>query len=357
MLACVILLVALGCLMVYSCTYTKLAREGISPTKTLRTQLMWVLIGIAAMLVMMCIDYTRIASFHLPIYGLILLLLVVVLFMPERNGATRWIFIGPFTLQPSEFAQLAMVIVLAQLCGAQEPPRDFISLTKSFAWLVPVLVLILMEPDLGTPVVMCFTWAAMVFVGGARLTHMAGYAWAGLLLFLAAWFSGVVSQYQKDRLLSFWNLKAHRTGDGYHQFQSLIAIGKGGLFGEGLFKGEWIRLEYIPDQHTDFIFTAVAEELGFVGAAAVLALFAVLLWRCTVVMFEAKDPLGRLLAGGVTTMVGMHVAVNIGMTMGLGPVKGMPLPLVSYGGSNMLVTLMAIGLIQSVHMRRHKIAF
>ncbi|HJN18101.1 MAG TPA: rod shape-determining protein RodA [Armatimonadota bacterium] len=357
MLACVIILISIGCVMIFSCTRGALSKQGLAQTKTVRMQLIWVLVGLAAMFVMMAIDYSRVASFHMLIYGVTALLLVAVFFCRPINGAYRWIIIGPIRLQPAEFAQLAMVIFIASMTSAQEKAGDFFAITKTFAWMIPVIVLILKEPDLGTPVLMFVVWASMMFLSGARIQHLVGYASAGVLLFLAAWFSGAISDEQKARILVFLHPELYRHGDGYQQYHSLIAVGSGGVFGQGLFQGKQTQGAWIPDQHTDFIFTGIAEEFGFIGAVLVLALFGLLLWRCTVVMFESKDLLGRLLVCGVTAMIGMHVLVNVSMTMALGPVKGMPLPLVSYGGSSMLTTLMGLGIVQSVHMRRHKIAF
>jgi len=319
---------------------------------------MWVILGLMALLGAMSLDYTRLSSFHIPIYGFTLLLLAVVLAMPAVRGTHRWLILGPLRLQPAEFAQIAMLLTVASvIAAAEDRAHDFLFVTRSLLWLVPAVVLVLAEPDLGTPVVMLAMWGAVLYVAGVRWTHLAGFASAGVLLFVAAWFTGLIKDNQKARLLIFLDPERDPLGDGYHPLQSLIAIGHGGLFGQGLFRGTQTQGHFIPDQETDFIFTALAEELGFVGGAILLALYGLLLWRCTVVMAEAKDTFGRVLVAGVAAYFGVHVLVNVGMTMGLGPVKGMPLPLVSYGGSNMLTTMIALGLVESVYMRRHKIAF
>jgi rod shape determining protein RodA len=357
MLGAVLALVAIGCVMIYSCTRTELAERGLTRWATLQTQLLWVALGLVALFLTMSFDYTRLTSLHLPIYIGAMGLLTVVLAMPAVRETHRWMVFGPLRLQPAEFAQLAVLITVAAAATARDETHDFLFLLKKLAWVLLPVALILKEPDLGTPVVVLVTWGVVMYTCGARWPHLAGFALAGVLLFSAAWFGGFIHQYQKDRLLTFMHPWKDPTGDGYHLIQSLIAIGHGGPFGQGIFQGTQTRLHFIPDQETDFIFTAIAEELGLVGGLLVLFLFGLVIYRCTVVVLEAKDAFGRLVAAGVTTILAMHVIVNVGMTMGLGPVKGMPLPFISYGGSNMLATMTAIGLVQNVFMRRHKIAF
>ncbi len=358
LLAAALCLIGLGCLMIHSCTHSEAGDTGLARSTKLTSQLMWVVLGLTALLVAMSLDYTRLSSLHIPIYGLTLLLLAVVLAMPPVRGTHRWLILGPLRLQPAEFAQIAMLLTVASIVAAAEDRvHDFMFVTRSLLWIVPAVVLILAEPDLGTPVVLLMMWGAVLYVAGVRWTHLAGFASAGVLLFVAAWFTGIIKDHQKNRFLIFLDPERDPLGDGYHPLQSLTAIGHGGLAGQGLFQGSQTQGHFIPDQETDFIFTALAEELGFIGGIVLLALYGVLLWRCTIIMAEAKDTFGRLIAAGVVAYLGVHVLVNVGMTMGLMPVKGMPLPLVSYGGSNMLTTMIALGLVESVYMRRHKIAF
>ncbi len=357
LLGAALALVAIGCLMIFSCTRTGSGDTAGAQWEVVRTQFVWVVLGLAVLAVTMSIDYMRLASFYLPLYGLMLLLLVVVLLMPAVRGTHRWIVLGPLRLQPAELAQMALVITIACVASAREQAHDFLSVSKTFVWLLPALVLILKQPDLGTPIVILSTWFGIMLMAGARWSHLGGYAAALVLLFSAAWFSGAVKDYQKERLLIFLHPETDPMGDGYQAIQARIAVGNGGFIGRGVFRGPQTGGHFVPDQHTDFIFTAVAEEFGFLGALAVLGLFGVVLWRCTVAIAEAKDTLGRLIAAGVTLVLGLHVVANIAMTVGLAPVKGMPLPMVSYGGSNMLATMLAIGLVENVYMRRHKIAF
>lgn len=357
LLGAALALLVIGCVMIFSCTRTGGGTPSGVQWNWIRAQLVWVGLGLVVLFVAMSFDYMRLGSLHLPFYGVMLVLLVVVLLMPAVRGTHRWIVLGPLRLQPAELAQLALLITVACVASAREQTHDFLSLGKTFLWLVPAMGLILRQPDLGTPIVILVTWFGIMLVAGARWSHLAGFAAALLLLFSAAWFSGAIKDYQKDRLLAFLHPEKDPMGDGYQTLQSLRAVGNGGFFGRGLLRGSQTQGNFVPDQHTDFIFTAVAEELGFLGALAVLALFGVVLWRCTVAIVEAKDALGRLIATGVTMVLGLHVIANIAMTVGLAPVKGMPLPLLSYGGSSMLATMLAIGLVENVYMRRHKIAF
>ena len=357
LLGAALALVAIGCLMIFSCTRTGIGGSRGAQWAQVKMQLIWVALGLIVLVVTMSFDYARLTSLHLPVYAGALLLLGIVLLMPAVRGVHRWIILGPLRLQPSELAQIALLVTVACVASAREQVHDFLSLSRTFLWLVPAIGLILKQPDLGTPIVILATWFVVMLFAGARWSHLGGYAAALVLLFSAAWFSGAIKDYQKDRLLIFLHPETDPMGDGYQPLQALTAVGNGGFFGRGLFKGPQTGGNFVPDQHTDFIFTAVAEEFGFVGATVVLLLFGVLFWRCTAAVIEAKDPLGRLLAAGVTAVIGLHVVVNVAMTMSLAPVKGMPLPLVSYGGSSMLATMLAIGLVENVYMRRHKIAF
>lgn len=350
-------LVAVGCLMIFSCTRTGLGGGTEAQWARVKAQLIWVALGLIVLLLTMAFDYERLPGVYLPVYGLTLVLLAVVLFMPPVRGTHRWIILGPLHLQPSELAQVALLITIACIASTRERVDDFFTLTKTFAWLLPPIALILKQPDLGTPIILLSMWFVIMLFAGARWSHLGGYAVALLLLFSAAWFSGAIKDYQKSRLLIFLHPEDDPTDEGYQSLQALIAVGNGGLFGRGLFRGPQTGGHFVPDQYTDFIFTAVAEELGFVGAVAVLVLFGIILWRCTVALAEAKDTLGRLVAAGVIAVLGMHVVANVAMTVGLAPVKGMPLPFMSYGGSSMVTSMIAIGLVENVYMRRHKIAF
>ena len=365
----VALLLSFGCLMIYSCTHgattikgptsAKAEAKGENRAKKLELQLVWILLGMALMALTMAIDYSKILHFAMPILGVVLVLLVIVLVVGGHVRATqRWIPLGPVHLQPSELAKIAVILVLAAFLALREEERETFSLVaQALARIAVPGALILLQPDLGTPVVLGFVWMVMLFVLGARVTHLAAFILAFLMLFTVAWQLNIVRPHQKERILAFRDPGRDPHGSGWQLKQSLIAIGSGHLLGQGLFHGTQTQGAFIPDQETDFIFTSIGEEWGFAGGLLVVSLFAALLYRAANICLTAKDTSGRMIAAGVTAMILIHVFVNIGMTMGMMPVKGMPLPFISYGGSSMMTMLIGVGLLQNVHMRRHKIIF
>jgi rod shape determining protein RodA len=355
----VVLLLAFGCLMIYSCTHGATPTKGESRVKKVYMQLIWIALGIVLMALTMAIDYNKLLGFALPIMGTVAVLLVIVLFVGGHVRATqRWIPLGPMHLQPSELAKLAVILLLGAFLSHHEEERETFALVgRSLGYIAVPWLLILAQPDLGTPVVIGFVWFTMMFVLGARVVHLGAFVFAFLMLFSAAWTLNLVRPHQKERLVAFTHPERDPNGSGWQLKQSLIAIGSGHFWGQGLFHGTQTQGAFIPDQETDFVFTSIGEEWGFLGGLLVVLLFAALLYRGVAVCASAKDTAGRLIAGGVTALILIHVFVNIGMTMGMMPVKGMPLPFISYGGSSMMTMLIAVGLLQSVHMRRHKIIF
>jgi rod shape determining protein RodA len=359
------LLVCLGLLMIYSSTRGALLGEGHSPLGKVKMQFLWLLAALVAMVLAAVLDYDKIAALWLPIMGTVVFLLVVVLaigkLFPEAanvRGTVRWIELGPVKIQPSELAKIAVIIALAAFLAYHEDNLDTLAtVSRSLIYAAVPLGLIFLQPDLGTPVVIVCVWLAALLVAGARLAHLGAFVLAGVLLFTAAWNVGVIRPNQKERILVFLSPQKDPQGAGWQLQQSMIAIGAGGMWGQGLFKGKQTQLSFVPDQETDFIFTAIGEELGFVGAMGTLALFGLLLWRCMSISLTARDMTGRVMAAGIAAVFAVHVVVNIGMTIGLMPVKGMPLPFLSYGGSNLVTNMVLIGLLENVHMRRHKIVF
>lgn len=358
-------LVSLGLLMIYSSTRAALLGEGDSPFSKVRMQFLWLLVSLVAMALAAVLDYEKIGAMALPIMGTVVFLLLVVLIIgklfPEAanvRGTVRWIELGPIKIQPSELAKIAVIIALAAFLAHREEDVDTLAtVSRSLLYAAVPLGLIFLQPDLGTPVVIVAIWLTALYVGGARAAHLGAFVLAGVLLFTAAWNIGVIRPNQKERIMVFLAPQKDPKGAGWQLSQSMIAIGAGGMWGQGLFKGKQTQLSFVPDQETDFIFTAIGEELGFVGAIGTLSLFALLLWRGLCISLTARDQLGRIMAAGITAVFAVHIIVNIGMTIGLMPVKGMPLPFVSYGGSNLLTNMVLVGLLQNIHMRRHKIVF
>lgn len=355
----VALLLTFGCLMIYSCTHAATPAKGEARVKKVYLQLAWIMLGLMLMALTMAVDYNKIITFAPPILGVCLVLLMVVLVVGGHVRATqRWIPLGPMHLQPSELTKLAVILVLAWFLVQHEEERDtFALIGRSLALIAAPGFLILLQPDLGTPVVIGFVWFTMLFVLGSRVTHLVAFVLSFLLLFTVAWELNLVRPHQKARLMAFSDPDRDPRGSGYQLKQSLIAIGSGHMLGQGYRQGMQTQHAFIPDQETDFIFTSIGEETGFAGGLLILGIFAFILHRGLRVCVAAKDLAGRLIAAGVTAIILIHVFVNIGMTMGMMPVKGMPLPFISYGGSSMMTMLVAVGLLQNVYMRRHKITF
>lgn len=295
------------------------------------------------------------------IYPVCILMLVAVLKLPNHHashGAARWIGIGGIQVQPSEFAKIILIGTLAlYLANNQDSIRSLRTFFGSLLHIgVPVL-LIAKQPDLGTSLVLLGIWFGMMVIAGAKPLHLVAFILAGALIFSAMWKFNVLKQYQKNRLQVFLNPDSDPRDTGYHLHQSEIAIGSGGVSGEGYGHGIQSNGGFIPEQHTDFIFTVVGEEEGFVGGAVLFSAYLFLLLRGVVVMATCKDVLGRYIAAGVLAMLTFHVVVNAGMTMGIMPVVGVPMPFFSYGLSSLLVNMCAVGLLLSVAASRHRSMF
>lgn len=342
-------LVIIGMAILYSASYQRMMATG---TDFVARQAVWLALGLAAALFLMMVDYHRWLEGAYVLYGLNLVLLGVVLVAGEtRGGAQRWLAAGPLTFQPSELAKLSTILVLARyLGGHREVRRGWRALViPVLLGLVP-MALILREPNLGTTLLFIPIVAVMLWVWGVPARIFGILAVAAAAVVPLGWH--FLHDYQRSRLLVFLNPNVDPLGAGYTVLQSKIAVGSGLLWGRGWFAGTQNQLNFLPERHTDFIFSVVAEEWGFLGAAGLLLLFAVLLHRGFRLAREARDPFGTLLVTGLVTMLGTHVVINIGMTMGLMPVVGLPLPFLSYGGSWLLTCLAAVGMIFSVGMRR-----
>lgn len=345
------------------------ANMASDPYYYVKKQLIWIVLGFAGMFLMLLIDYEQLKRYHHALYVFNLILLVAVFLIGHQaKGAQRWINLGFFLLQPSEFAKIITIITLACFLDKRQGRLNrWQDLILPFGYVALPMLLILKQPDLGTSLVLLAILFGMLYVGGANprlllIIAGSGIAIAGLALFAHFRF-GVplpLEDYQLRRLvvvLNPYNDGQGGTGAGYHVIQSQIAIGSGGWWGVGWRQGSQAQLNFLPEHHTDFIFSVVGEELGFVRAVGVLGLYFILLYRILRIAANARDMFGALLAGGVASTFAFHILVNVGMTTGIMPVTGIPLPLFSYGGSSMLANMLALGLVLNVNLRRQKILF
>ncbi len=348
-------LAVFGLLMVYSATQQGLRTLGEDPGFYLKRQVGFLMLGVVVMAVVTTFDYRLVKVYAGIAYAVLLLALLLVLtpIGDETAGAQRWISLFGFQFQPAEVAKLAVVAALAAyLSELREIRLEHVWRAAGIA--AAPMALIFLQPDVGTMMVFAAVLIAILVVAGARMRHiliLVGVAVFGVVI---AFHLGIVKDYQIARLRSFLDPAADPLRAGYNLQQAEIAIGSGGLFGRGYLNGSQTNLDFVPEQHTDFVFTVVGEELGFVGAILLLALFAILLWRGLRIALLSRDAFGTLLATGIVTMLAFQVVVNVGMTMGIMPVTGIPLPLVSYGGTAMLTNWASVGLLLNVHMRRFK---
>jgi rod shape determining protein RodA len=316
-------------------------------------QALWFAFGSLALVVAFIPHYNWLDRWVWVLYALCIFLLIWVLFFGKTvSGARRWISLGPFTLQPSELVKLAVIVVLAHLYSesARESGLSLGDLVKPAIFVLLPFVLILLEPDLGGALMLLLIGGSMTLFVKVRRRAFAWLVGFGAAAAPLAWF--LLKDYQKQRIFTFLNPDRDPLGAGYHIIQSKIAIGSGGLTGKGYLDGSQKALAYLPEQHTDFIFSVFAEEWGLAGSSALLFLFLVFLGLGLNIAFRSKDPFGTVLAVGVVVMIFWQAFINVGMVMGLMPVVGVPMPLVSYGGSSVLTTMIGIGLLLSVGMRR-----
>jgi rod shape determining protein RodA len=314
-------------------------------------------IGFGALVVTAMVDYRRYREMAPLVYGGVLLLLVMVVtgLGSERKGSQAWFQIGPFQLQPSELAKIVVIVTLASVIAHFNSELDARRLLVVLGVAGVPMALIMLQPDLGTTLVFVAVGMGMLLIGGAQVRHIVALTIAGIIGVAVVLNSGMLETYQQCRLTSFLeqqNQDCAERDSAYNQDQAKVAIGSGSMLGAGLFQGTQTRLDIVPEQHTDFIFTAVGEELGFVGAGTLLALLSIIAWRIWRTAQLARDPLGTLICVGVLAMFVFQVFENIGMTMGIMPVTGIPLPFMSYGGSSTLTAFIAMGLVLNVHMRR-----
>jgi len=366
LLISVFLLVIIGLVMVYSATRNNYDLTGGDPYAVVKKQLVAVAIGVVGMIMIMFSDYRLPDLMYQILYGLnvVLLLLVLSPLGKEVKGAKSWLNLGGFSLQPSEFAKLLMILTLAKHLAEKEEAETFWELWSPFVHIAVPLVLILLQPDLGTTLVFIFFFFAMLYIAGYSRRFLLGIILSGVLalvlLFVGHYFFGTplpFKEYQIQRMMIFLNPDRDPTGSGWNVRQAIIAVGSGRFFGKGLFQGTQGRLGFLPESHNDFIFAILCEELGFIGAFLTLILFFTLIWRCLVIIQQAKDKNGVLVATGIMAMFLFHILENIGMNIGLMPITGIPLPFISSGGSSMITNLLAVGFLENIWIRRQKLLF
>jgi rod shape determining protein RodA len=350
-----LLISAIGLLMVYSATAPGLEARGLDPTRALKEQAIFVVIGFVVFGVVSSIDLTEIKGFAGPIYAIsILLLLVVLTPLGDSEGiAQRWIDLGLVQFQPSEVAKIAVILMLAALLSSADSPLHWRTVARALAIVGVPSALIFLQPDLGTMLVFAFLLLVMLFVGGSTLRQLGFIALATIVGTVGLFQMNLIKDYQITRLTAFIDPGTASLDAVYNQVQSEIAIGSGGLLGKGLFEGSQTNLQFVPVQSSDFIFTAVGEQFGFVGSVIVLGLFGLLLFRLLMIARSARSRFSFLVVTGIAAMLAFHVFVNIGMTVRVMPVTGLPLPFMSAGGTVFVALSAALGLAHSAWIRRN----
>lgn len=349
LLGLVVLLIGYGIVMIYSATQSTTDLQLLW-----RTQLIRAGIGIVAMLVLAAIDYRYYKELSRILYVIILLMLAALLVYGELTGGTqRWLAGG--AIQPGELAKLVLIIALARFLADHDGEMDKFRYLMVSIFIVAIpAILIFLQPDLGTSIIIGFIWLVMVLMAGMRFFHLGLLAGVAMLASPILWLA--MKDYMRDRVLLFLNPTGN-PDDYYNVQQALISIGSGGWLGKGFGNGTQSQLRFLRVRHTDFIFSVIAEELGMVGAVLLFVLIILLLWRILNAAGTAGDPFGRLICIGVAAVIFFQSFVNIGVNLGIMPVTGTPLPFVSYGGSSLLTFLMALGLVQSVLIHRKRLDF
>jgi rod shape determining protein RodA len=350
-----ILLSVVGLFLVYSATHRSLDALGLDPGQFVKKQFTALVLGFVMLVVVAAFDYRFYKVYAGFIYAaaVVALVLVQTPLGASPSGAQRWFTFGGFQLTPSEFAKIALALmlgaVLSELRTSEPTLTDVLRVTMIAA--VP-MGLVFIQPDIGTTIVLVAIVVGVLVVAGTRPKHLAVLAVTALVLLFGSFQLNVIKGYQLDRIHAFLDSSNDAQGANYNRNQAEIAIGSGGLVGQGYLNGRLTNLDFVPEQHTDFIFTVAGEEFGFAGAALLLALFAILMWRAIRISFLSKDAFGTYVAAGLAAMFAIQMFVNVGMVVGIMPITGIPLPFVSYGGSSMLANFIAVGLLLNIHMRR-----
>jgi cell division protein FtsW len=343
-----LLLVCVGIVMVYSATTYLVVNDWDERYRFVTRQTLWAILGVAGLAMAMRIDYRlyRNDAFIYGLIGAIGVMLVAVLFRTAKNGASRWLGVGSLGIQPSEFAKIICIFFTALILERRMHRIDEVKYSLLPIGLVAggLMVLIAIEPDMGTAVCLLLVVLAMVFTAGLGYRYLFGAFVVGVPALLLY---AISADYRLQRFIAFFSGESETSGHGYQAYQSKLAIGVGGIFGKGLTHGEQ-KNSWVPFPHTDFIYAVIGEELGIIGATAVLLCFCVIAWRGVRIALRAEDPFGAFIAIGLTTMICVQALINISVVLSLMPTKGIPLPLVSFGGSSLLVSLIGIGVLLNI---------
>ncbi len=315
-------------------------------------QIIWIGVGVVVFSVLLIVDYYSIGKVSYILYLIVLFcLFLVLLFGKTVYGAQRWLMVGPISIQPSEMMKIALVLVLSRHFVDKRSVAGFNGILFPLGLTLLPMILIMKQPDLGTSLILVPVFFSIIFIAGVKTRYMLiiiGFTLSTVPLF---WYF-VLHTYQKARVLSFlWPDTVSSFGAGYHRIQSLITIGSGGSFGSGWGKGVQSQLNFLPQGHTDFIFSVIAEEWGFYRAVALLCLYVVFIACCIGIAISTRDPYGRLIVTGFTAMFTAQILINVAMTIGLAPITGLPLPFISYGGSSLISSFIALSFIFNVRMR------
>ena len=351
------LLVAVGLVMAYT-NSVESGPVAIGADTTFSRGLMWAAIAVAVFGAATAFDYRWLKTLAWPMYGLQLGLLAMTLMIGDgTGGAARWVSLGPLTFQFSELAKILMIVVLASYMATRQGRLDSLrSIVGACILVGPPLMLVMLQPDLGTSLVFGAILAGMLWMSGASLRWLGVLAVAAVAMVPLAW-TYLLRDYQKERLLSFMDPNPDIQGAGFQLHQAQIAVGSGGLVGKGLTNGTQTQGGFLPVQATDFVFATLAEELGFIGGVVLFVLFVLLLWRVLVAGWRSKDPFGTLYAAGLASMILFQLIVNVGMVLGIMPITGIPLPFVTHGGASLVSMAAGLGILQSVNIRQTRVAW
>ncbi|MBY5162256.1 rod shape-determining protein RodA [Salsipaludibacter albus] len=357
LVATALVLTGIGIAMIFSATTTRVGETGAPDLSFVLRQLVAFGVGIVAMIITAVLDYRWIRALAPILYGGSIILLVAVLHPAVGtlvNGSRRWINIGGFSLQPSELAKIAVIVAVAALLHERRGEPTMRTLLACLALAAVPAGLIFLEPDLGSAIVIVWLLFVMFLVGGIPFRWLAGLAVGGIGAVVYAFVGGFIESYQLERLTAFLDQgNVGEAGGALYQLnQSMIAIGSGQLAGQGYRQGTQNAAAFIPENHTDFIFTIVGEEFGFVGSLVILGLFVILIWRGVRIAMMSRDLFGTIVSSAIVGLLGLQVFVNVGMTIGIAPITGIPLPFVSYGGTSLIMWFALVGLLLNIHMRR-----